>query len=131
MAGLFFRKHRTLVVSPFVADADPNVTPPAAADIFETGDKNSTGDYTQGHVLYCAGTAAGVDVPEVKVDFITWIQNENDGTWASITPEVGAVNRRLYGVDLYGDTFVQVTAVDDTTATADTLEIWITEAGEL
>ncbi len=40
-------------------------------------------------------------------------------------------HRRLYGVDVYGDLFVQVTDLDDPTVSADVLEIWVSESGDL
>ncbi len=131
MAGLFFRKHRTVAISPFVADTDPNVSQPVKANIFETADRASMGDFTQGHYAYFVFKAAGVEITTPDCSFTTWIQNENDGSWSSLTPETLVPHRRIYGVDIYGDAFVQVTAVNDGGGTADTLEIWMSESGEL
>src|SRR5262245_22293950 len=140
MPGLAFTLARTVSVSPFVADAAPNVAPPDPQQVFNlppripgaAGDKD-----VRGHSLYIrVSDDADAEVPSATVDFTTWVRDVGDTPgppssvqrWVSIQPEAGAPSGAQFSGLFVGDLFVQITAVANVGA-GTKAEVWIAPRG--
>ena len=128
---LEFRKHRTVVVAPFVADADPRITPPADSALFELNDQASTqgqpDQRVQGHAITLVfKDAAGAEVVGPTGDFTTWVKDEGAGRFRSLDPVMGAESSQMFRTRAAGRIFVQLTAVAAVGA-ATTVEVRIAE----
>jgi hypothetical protein len=102
-------RHSRVKALPLVADADPNVTPPAAADIFVLNAEATPNLDTLGHLVtpeFNAEEAA-------TASFTTWVRNAGTGKWHKLSSEVAAPHRAVFRAvgTMSGDIFVQVTAV--------------------
>ncbi len=128
---LEFRKHRTVVVAPFVADADPRITPPADAVLFELNEQASTqgqpDQRVQGHAISVVfKDAASAEVVGPNLNFTTWVRDEGDGRFRSLDPVLAAESSQMFRTRAAGRLFVQVTAVASV-GLATTVEIRIAE----
>lgn len=69
---------RTITISGFSADADPNVSAPLASRIFRPEIWSASGDHTKGHMLV---GAFNNNAETGTVSFTTWLRDETDGSW--------------------------------------------------
>lgn len=115
--SLSLNQRRTISANPFVADPNPNTTPPAASDIFKF--ERQVGNsplYTTGHLL-----VGEFNVAEAATwSFTRWVRNAETGTWLLFDSQSAIANRalppRAVGI-MTADLFVQVTAVSVIAAT--------------
>lgn len=116
-SGIEFTKVRTITVAGFSAEADPNVTPPAAASVYNVPQRatgQGAGD-EQVHgfaVKYVFVDNAGAYVAGGTVDYTTWYKDQNlHGFWTSLTPEATAAANRSFIGGIVANVFTQVTAL--------------------
>jgi hypothetical protein len=69
---------RIITIAAFAGDADPNVTPPDAANVWEVNEYRQGDARGNGHVLVGAFNAS---VPTGTLTFRTWWKDERSGEW--------------------------------------------------
>ena len=116
-----FKSAGLLVTNPFVADPDPNLTPPANDRVLEIPDRTVAGAISFGvrfMPLFTNPSGAGV-----TIDVVPWILDEKSGMWGSAIGDTGILHRDvLIAPDLApGRVFFQVTAQGG--GTVDAVEI--------
>lgn len=127
-------KVREVLVAGFVADPNPNITPPGAGQTYKM---NSTvgdaGASTEGHRL-CVRFIdnANVEIPTASADFQVWekddAQTEALGrpAWISMKAEAAAPSSQSYAGTFKGELFVQLTALN-TAGAATKVQVCIAE----
>lgn len=124
--GAEFRYRRTKTISPFVADADPNVSAPPSDQIFRLQGRPPSGNIlTTGNTIVLEfRSAAGALVGGATADLQVWYRDQHGGPtgtdlWYSAEPIVGAGNLAAYITNDIRDAelFVQVLAVAGGAAT--------------
>ena len=130
-------KVRTVTVAGFVADADPNLTPPAANTVFDMaaatmGDQLGAERDVEGLrlvVRFVTGATPPVDVPGATADFTAWFYDDGAsrsyarGVWNRYKAEAAAPHGALYAAPIKGKVFVQLTALGSVGA-AVSVEVW-------
>lgn len=114
--SLSFRSAGTKNTTAFVADPDPNVTPPAAARIVELADRsenNAIAKDVRGY-LSLVGVAS---VP--AFDFAPWVLDEGTGAWTQLPTKTGILDKGFFTVERVAPArmFFQFTALAGGTAT--------------
>lgn len=113
---------RTITVSGFSADANPNVTAPAAGTTFKI-DALSPGDQLEDEriegVRFCCRFVdnSNVEIPGATANFTVW--EKDDGATAdlgraafvALRPDTLAPSSGSYTCTMKGEIFVQVTAI--------------------
>lgn len=97
--------------NPFAADADPNVTPPANARLFEIPDRTEIGAVSRKLIFY-----AEYDTPSVggiTFDGTVWVKDEAQGNWIRALDFTTAAEYEGIQVDNVapGVVFVQFSAI--------------------
>jgi hypothetical protein len=130
---------RTITVSGFTADANPNVTAPAANKLFSV-DALSPGDQMVDEGVegfrFCIRFVDGsnVEIPAASADFRVWQKDDgasdtvgNGGlgrdAYIGLAAEAAAPSSGSYTCTWKGKLFVQVTALN-TVGTATKAQIW-------
>lgn len=133
-SGVRFRFVREITVAGFVAEANPNVTPPADVALFDmTG--VCDGDAVQAFAIPIIGAGlylrfvdgAGVEVPTGTADFAIWCRDEGASTgglsrWAKLTSAAGVESSRVVSSSAMGKVHIQVTALSAAGATK--AQVW-------
>ncbi len=113
---------RSITISGFGGDADPNTSAPSAEKIFSLDTRDRNGSVLDGHILvgkFNTNETAGTAV------FVTWFRDDAEGDWYrftqdTLTHRVGKVSKSLQSADL----FIQVLSFADTgAATTFTLSV--------
>ncbi len=131
-------KVRTIAVSGFVADPDPNVSQPAANQVFDMpnaqmGDQLGSEKDIEGlrfALRFVTAATPPVDVATATADFTAWFYDDGAsaaygrGVWNRYTPEAGAGHAKLFAAPIKGKVFIQVTALGGTLGSAANLEVW-------
>lgn len=132
---------RTITISGFVADANPNVTAPAADKLFDAqaaAEGDQTVDERKEGLRVClrAVDNSNVEQPDVTANFRVWQRDDgasdlvaNGGlgreAYIGIEPEPAAPSSHAYTCTLKGGRiFVQVTAIMSPGGAATKLLIW-------
>jgi hypothetical protein len=114
-----FDMKRSFNPTGFVADPDPNVTPPTVGQIINVGSP------AVGQGLYFAAWVDGTKVttvPGALFDFTGWWLDQGSGLWVKMEPETGALAFKSFKIGLADQMWIQVNA---TTPGASTYaEIW-------
>jgi hypothetical protein len=80
-------------VAAFVADLDPNLAPPAAADVFQLRDRPVYGGMTMGTagntIFVDFRDGAGAGVYAASADVQVWFQDAMSGVWTSAEKLLG------------------------------------------
>jgi hypothetical protein len=131
---MFMHLIRKITVAGFVADADPNVTSPAAGKVYTmsgaAGDQLGAERGIEGHRLcfrFIDTGSSNAEVPAGTCSFRTWVKDDGASadlgheTWCALAAETGAGHASLYAAPLKGKIFPQVTALSASTAT----EVWV------
>jgi hypothetical protein len=130
---------RTITVSGFAADANPNITAPADADTF-LPDANAPGDQkgTEGleGIRMCLRFVndSNVEIPAATASFTLWAKDDgasdtvgNGGlarpAFVALKPETLAPSSGSYACALKDRVYVQVTALGTTTG-ATKCQVW-------
>jgi hypothetical protein len=129
---------RTIVVSGFSAEANPNVTPPAAGDTFKMNAVDP-GDQTLDERLeglrMCVRfvDASNIEIPAATADFTVWEKDSGASdlvgvgglgrpAFVALAPEAAAKSSASYTCTWKGEIYVQVTAMSAGAATK--CQIW-------
>ncbi len=119
-----FTFSRQVTVSGFAADADPNVTPPAANLIATIGEYTDAAHQSQGHAL---AAAFNTSEPTGTVGFRTWFKEESTTEWFILGEDTLTHRKRQVTLDLRGaEIFVQLLSLGSTGAAA-TVKIYVME----
>jgi len=129
---------RSITISGFSADLDPNASQPSAGNVHvmtgQAGDALGSG-VVEGHRIYFrAIDGSNADVQTVTVNFTSWVRDTGASAalgrdaWVSIDPETSAAVCRMFESTLKGDLFVQVTAIGGTLGSAVTLQLYVEES---
>jgi hypothetical protein len=127
--------HRSITISGFTAEANPNVTVPAANKIYTVKDRNpQTDQYLLGFGLSAVfskaspGATFDDDVATASISFVLWMKDSTGSDWVKMSADT-AIHRILKTTaDLRcsADIFMQVTAINNV-ASADTVNLRVTE----
>jgi len=131
-------KVRTVAVSGFVADADPNVSAPAANQVFDMGtaqmaDQLGSERDIEGvrfALRFVTSATPPVDVATATADFTAWFYDDGAsdayqrGVWNRYKAEAAAPHGGLYAAPIKGKMFVQITALGGTLGSAANVELW-------
>lgn len=114
---LSFRFSREITVAGFAPDADPNVTPPSAAHVWEM-EGQTNGQLARGHAVVAAFDTAE---PTGTLQFKTWWKDNGPGgtgEWFILAAAQTATHRQRYvTTDLIGGSvFLQALALASTGA---------------
>jgi len=110
-------RHTRIKAIPLVVDPDPNVTPPAAADVFLMSDQPPGSDLeTDAHLIAPVFNAEEA----ATATFVVWVRDAKTLKWLkastnAVQPHRTPVRNVGFGS---GDVFVQVTAVAVIAATS-------------
>src|SRR4051812_48839034 len=128
---------RTVTISGFAGDANPNVTPPAAGTTFKM--QNVPGDQmkderVEGHRIAIRFVDnANAEVVGPTVDFRTWAKDEDAtvalarSAWIGLKQELAAPSSQSYAATLKGELFVQL-AVPASVGSATKMLLYAEEA---
>jgi len=119
-----FTFSRQVTLSGFVADADPNVTPPAAALIATIGEYTDSRHPSSGHALVGAFNTSEANGTCV---FRTWFREDSTSEWFILGDDTLTHRKRQVTQDLRGgDIFVQLLSFG-TTGAAATFKVYVME----
>jgi hypothetical protein len=111
-----FKFSRTITVAGFAADADPNVTPPLAANVWAIDDYAAARVPGQGHALVCAFNTSE---PTGTLQFRTWFKEDSTSEWFILGEDTLTHRKRQVTLDLKSGTiFVQALALGNVGAAA-------------
>lgn len=82
----------------FVADPDPNTTPPAADRILQLPDRTANGALSRGargYVDFRGTIASGTP----SVDFVPWVLDETAQKWSTLLPQSGLVDKDFFTIE--------------------------------
>lgn len=129
---LAFSLIRDVVVSGFAADANPNVTQPAAPTVFapigRTAGQGADSVSRNLGIYFRAVNAAGTEIPAATITFTVWQRDKTASgiqagsaalrdSWINVGTFTTIASSVLSKVAALGDTVVQVTAISASTAT--------------
>ena len=103
MSISFSAHKRVITIAGFVADDDPNTTPPDASKIFKLDKRDGNGGDADGHIL-----VGKFDTNETggSAAYQTWFLDVGGGGWYRFPPDtlshrVGKVTKALQSVDIF------------------------------
>ena len=121
-------KFREVTVSGFSADANPNVTPPLAADCWTVPDVGRFVDgVSRGHSVYGRFVnVSDAEVPTASSDFAVWLYDTGASMWVQIYSAATSLSSHVLASAFSGKLFVQVTALN-TVGASTKLQLYASE----
>jgi len=116
-----FSLKRTIDITAFVADDDPNATPPPAGEIINVAAP------AQGQGLYLAAwddDGKALVIPAASFDFVGWWLDQGSGLWVRMSQETDAPAFQSFKIGLADQMWIQILAIDDASGTSEYAELW-------